>query len=186
VWSPSSAAPGHPLLTDPVAREMAGQDGVVSRDAFNWLIGHLTDAQTGALAHDRLEEIITEQGRELQRLLLQAHLDLRALRELEQVRHARHQEGGAAGVIGADGVPRRRVQLGHHRLLATVTGTVTVTVRVAGPGRRQCLSGGRGVIAAGGAAFGWAGQTRGHRDGARLVRRRPGGDHHTVRSVPDQ
>jgi hypothetical protein len=83
--------------------------------------------QTGTLAHDRLEEIITEQGRELQRLLLQTHPDLRALRELEQVRHAHHQDGGAAGVIGADGMPRRRVELGHHRPLATVTGTVTVT-----------------------------------------------------------
>jgi hypothetical protein len=95
-----------------------------AKNTFNWLIGHLTDAQTGTLAYDRLEEIITEQGRELQRLLLQAHLDLRALRELEQVRHARHQDGGAVGVIGADGVPRRRVELGHHRLLATVTETV--------------------------------------------------------------
>ncbi|GAB2488265.1 hypothetical protein GCM10027187_64400 [Streptosporangium sandarakinum] len=98
-----------------------------AKNTFNWLVGHLTDAQTGTLPHNRLEETITEQGRELQRLLLQAHLDLRALREREQVRHARHPDGGAAGVIGADGVPRRRVELGHHRLLATVTGTVTVT-----------------------------------------------------------
>ncbi|MEV4184016.1 ISKra4 family transposase, partial [Streptosporangium canum] len=98
-----------------------------AKNTFNWLIGHLTDAQTGTLPHNRLEETITEQGRELQRLLLQAHLDRRALREREQVRHARHPDGGAAGVIGADGVPRRRVELGHHRLLATVTGTVTVT-----------------------------------------------------------
>lgn len=45
-----------------------------ARNTFNWLIGHLSDAQTGTLAHDRLEETITEQGRELQRLLLQAHL----------------------------------------------------------------------------------------------------------------
>lgn len=98
-----------------------------AKNTFNWLIGHLTDAQIGTLSHDRLEETITEQGRELQRLLLQAHLDLRALRELEQVRRARHQDGSAAGVIGADGVPRRRLELGHHRLLATVTGMVTVT-----------------------------------------------------------
>ncbi|MGV9599513.1 hypothetical protein ACWDR1_22885 [Streptosporangium sandarakinum] len=94
-----------------------------AKNTFNWLIGHLTDAQT----HNRLEETVTEQGRELRLLLLQAHFDLRALREREQVRHARHPDGGAAGVIGADGVPRRRVELGHHRLLATVTGTVTVT-----------------------------------------------------------
>ncbi|MEU8324842.1 hypothetical protein AB0C33_41330 [Nonomuraea sp. NPDC048881] len=33
-----------------------------AKNALNWLIGHLTDAQTGTLPHNRLEETITEQG----------------------------------------------------------------------------------------------------------------------------
>ncbi|MFF4625841.1 ISKra4 family transposase [Nonomuraea jabiensis] len=97
-----------------------------AKNTFNCLIGHLTDAAAGTLTHDRLEETIVERGRELQRLLLQAHLDLRALRERQQVHRAR-QDGTAAGVLGADGVPRRRVEVGHHRLLATLVGTVTLT-----------------------------------------------------------
>jgi len=40
------------------------------------------------------------------------------------VSHARAQ---GAGAIGTDGVMRRRVESGHHRLLATVLGTVRVT-----------------------------------------------------------
>ncbi|WP_329081229.1 MULTISPECIES: hypothetical protein [unclassified Streptosporangium] len=55
-----------------------------AKNTFNWLIGQLTDAASGMLTHDRLEETIVEQGRELQRQLLQAHLDLRALRERQQ------------------------------------------------------------------------------------------------------
>ena len=58
---------------------------------------------------------------------------------------------GAAGggVAGADGVVRRRVETGHHRLLATVVGTVTVrAVRLARPGRAQCVSGRCRVVAA--------------------------------------
>lgn len=76
--------------------------------------------------YDRLEETLVEQGRELQRQLLQAHLDLRALRERQQAHHAR-QHATAPAVIGCDGVPRPRLETGHHRLLATVVGTVTVT-----------------------------------------------------------
>jgi hypothetical protein len=97
-----------------------------ARNTFNCLIGQLTDAHSASLTHDQLEETLVEQGRELQRQLLQAHLDLRALRERQQVYRARH-DGVALGVTGADGVVRRQVERGHHRLLATVVGTVTVT-----------------------------------------------------------
>jgi hypothetical protein len=97
-----------------------------AKNTFNCLIGYLTDAAAGTLTHDRLEETLVEHGRELQRLLLQAHLDLRALRERQQV-HGARQDGTAAGVAGADGVPRRRVEFGHHRMLAPVVGRVTVT-----------------------------------------------------------
>ncbi|MFG2085282.1 ISKra4 family transposase [Spirillospora sp. NPDC048824] len=94
------------------------------RNTFNCLIGQLTDPAAGKLTHDHLEELLVEQGRELQRQLLQAHLDLRAQRERQAVSHAR---ADGAGVVGADGVMRRRMEPGHHRLLATVFGTVTVT-----------------------------------------------------------
>ncbi|TMR87919.1 hypothetical protein [Nonomuraea basaltis] len=58
------------------------------------------------------------------------HLVLRALRERQHVHSARHDarhDGVALGVAGADGVLRRRVEMGHHRLLATVVGTVSLT-----------------------------------------------------------
>ncbi|TMR89771.1 ISKra4 family transposase [Nonomuraea basaltis] len=97
-----------------------------ARNTFNCLIGQLTAAAAASLTHDQLEETIVEQGRELQRQLLQAHLDLRALRERQQVHRARH-DGPALTVTGADGVVRGRVEMGHHRLLATVVGTVSIT-----------------------------------------------------------
>ncbi|SPT57079.1 ISKra4 family transposase [Actinomadura madurae] len=96
---------------------------VAAKNTFNWLIGQLTDPQATSLPHDRLEEMLAEQGRELLRQLLQAHLDLRAQSERQAAECARRN----GGVVGADGVRRRRLESGHHRLLATVLGTVTVT-----------------------------------------------------------
>jgi hypothetical protein len=68
------------------------------------------------LDHAGLEKEIMARGRELERLLLQAHLDLRAAREerLPQVR-------------AADGSGRPRAEKGRSRQLATVVGPVTVT-----------------------------------------------------------
>ena len=57
----------------------------------------------------------------MQRQLLQDHLDLRAARE-EQAARQHHP-----AVTGADGITRTRVEAGHHRLLATLSGTVQVT-----------------------------------------------------------
>jgi hypothetical protein len=101
---------------------------VQARNTFNYLIGQLTDPAAETLTHDHLEELLTAQGRELQRQLLQAHLDLRARREQQAVSAAREQtRHGGTGVVGADKVVRCRVETGHHRLLATVFGTVRVT-----------------------------------------------------------
>ncbi|TDD72868.1 ISKra4 family transposase [Actinomadura rubrisoli] len=103
----------------------AGVDAFASaRNTFNCLIGQLTDPQTLSWSHDRLEDTLAEQGRELLRLLLQAHLDLRADRERARAERLR---GTGAGMSGVDGIERRRLENGHHRLLATVFGTVTVT-----------------------------------------------------------
>lgn len=110
---------------EPYCADAAADVFAAAIGTFNCLLGQLADPQTASWTHDRLEEVIEQQGRELLRLLLQAHLDLRALREQDAV--AKAGIGGAAAVVGADGLPRRRVEMRHHRLLATVFGTVTVT-----------------------------------------------------------
>jgi Uncharacterised protein family (UPF0236) len=69
------------------------------------------------MTHDELEELIEVRGREVQRRLLQDHLDLRAVREQEALpvgRDQRRVEG------------RGRIERGHERMLATVFGPVTV------------------------------------------------------------
>jgi hypothetical protein len=58
----------------------------------------------------------------LLRLLLQDHLDLRALREHHAAAHGR-----LGPVTNADGTSHRKVEPGHVRHLATVFGTVRVT-----------------------------------------------------------
>ncbi|MBB4937889.1 hypothetical protein FHR32_002194 [Streptosporangium album] len=87
-----------------------------AKNTFNCLIGQLADPATAAFTHDLLEEMLAEQGRELLRRLLQAHLDLRA-------------------------------------------------VRLACPGRAECVSGRCGVVAAGGASQSRAGPAGGGRGG---------------------
>jgi hypothetical protein len=77
-----------------------------------WLAG----AQAAGLDHAGLEEQIASRVREVQRLLLQEHLDLRAARE------QRRDE-----VTGPEGLERTRAERGHGRLLATTLGQVRVT-----------------------------------------------------------
>ena len=62
------------------------------------------------MTHDQLEELIEARGREVQRQLLQDHLDLRAVREQEALPAGRDQRR----VEG-----RGRVERGHERGLAT-------------------------------------------------------------------
>ncbi|MFJ2034008.1 ISKra4 family transposase [Streptosporangium sp. NPDC087985] len=97
-----------------------------AQNTFNCLIGQLADPATETLTHDLVEEMLAERGRELLRLLLQAHLALRAERERQAAITAR-AAGKASGVAGAGQVVRRRLEAGHHRLLSTLFGTVTVT-----------------------------------------------------------
>jgi hypothetical protein len=75
-------------------------------------------AAAAALPHDRLEELVDSQGREVLRLLLQGHLDLRARREEAELTARLGRGERPAG--------RSRLERGHHRALATVVGTVTV------------------------------------------------------------
>jgi hypothetical protein len=87
-----------------------------------WLGG----PEAAALEHAGLEEGLQARGRELERLLLQAHLDLRAAREQRR-----------EDVTGPDGTAMTRAEKGHGRGLSTVFGPVTVSriaYRAAGAG----------------------------------------------------
>ncbi|MCA1678008.1 MAG: ISKra4 family transposase [Actinobacteria bacterium] len=86
-----------------------------SRDRFEEVAGWLSGQEAGALPHAELEQRLEAEGRELFRLLLQDHLDLRAAREVRLER-----------VLDSDGVPRRAAEAGHERSLDTVFGEVRV------------------------------------------------------------
>ena len=92
-----------------------------SVDLFTALVAELQGAEAAGLTGCELEELLAGRGREVQRQLLQDHLDLRAARE---ERSAREQRTPA---VGADGIPRARLETGHRRLLATLFGMVQVT-----------------------------------------------------------
>ncbi len=85
------------------------------------LVAELESPGAAGLTAYELEQFIAGLGREVQRQMVQDHLDLRAAREEETAR-----EHGTA-VAGADGITRNRVETGHRRLLSTLFGTVQVT-----------------------------------------------------------
>src|SRR5229473_1589421 len=87
-----------------------------SREAFAQIEGWLDGLEAAGLGHAALEEELAARGRELQRRLLQDHLDLRAAREQR-----------CKVVTGPDGIARTRAEAGHGRLLATVFGEVMVS-----------------------------------------------------------
>jgi hypothetical protein len=92
-----------------------------SRTAFAALAAQLADPAADRLDHAALEDIITCQGREVLRLLLQDLLDLRAVRERE-----RQGRDRLPAPVDAQGTAHRAVETGHTRQLATVVGRVTV------------------------------------------------------------
>lgn len=99
--------PEYPQPTDdPFAR---------SRGLLESIITDLDSAATAGLTHAQIEDELTTRGRQLQRSLLQDHLDLRALREAD------HHD-----VIGADQTRRTRAEKGRRRTLSTVFGQVSV------------------------------------------------------------
>ncbi len=85
-----------------------------AREQMETMISQLQSSKMLAVQHGDIEVFVQEQGRELQRRLLQAHLDLRASRERP------------VPVRGNDGVARtyRRAS---HRPLGTVLGPVRVS-----------------------------------------------------------
>ncbi len=99
-----------------VAEASAGSDKLAefraaARRAEAWAAG----PEAAGLDHAELETAITGRGREMQQLLFQAHLDLRAAREQRLAR-----------AEAADGSTRPRAERGRSRQLATTVGTVTV------------------------------------------------------------
>jgi hypothetical protein len=92
-----------------------------SADLFTILVEELQSAEAAGLTACELEDLLAERGREVQRQLLQDHLDLRAVREERAARQVH------LAATGADGITRTRVETGHGRLLATLFGTVQVT-----------------------------------------------------------
>ncbi|MCX5315862.1 ISKra4 family transposase [Streptomyces sp. NBC_00154] len=106
---------------DPFARSVS---------AFETLMCTLSGTDASAWTHAELEEHLDAAGRELLRQLLQDHLDLRAMREEEQVR-----AGSRPLVVGPEGRARPWRETGHTRWLASMFGLVRVA-RVAhrGPG----------------------------------------------------
>jgi hypothetical protein len=99
---------------------MGAAERVHEVDAFEAARGHLagmekrlSSPEMMTATHAELEKYVVEQGRELERRLLQAHLDLRAARER------------AVDVTGADGV-RRTTMRESERPLLTLVGRVEV------------------------------------------------------------
>jgi hypothetical protein len=88
---------------------------------FTTLVEELQSPEAAGLTECELEDLLTERGREVQRQLLQDHLDLRAAREEQAAR------GHRPPAAGADGITRSRLETGHGRLLASLFGTVRVT-----------------------------------------------------------
>jgi hypothetical protein len=83
---------------------------------FGGIVAFLAGDGAARLTHEELECRLDVDGRELTRQLLQDHLDVRAGRERR-----------AEEVIDEAGVVHNAVEAGHHRLLDTVFGEVTVT-----------------------------------------------------------
>jgi hypothetical protein len=99
-------------MSEYVPGEVFARSREAFADAEEWLAG----PGAAGLGHAALEEGIAARGREIQRRLLQDHLDARAAAEPR-----------LAGVTGPDGVTRRRSETGHTRTLASVFGPVVVS-----------------------------------------------------------
>jgi hypothetical protein len=86
---------------------------VEAEQKFEKLKGRLAGSEARAMTHSALERMLEQEGRELLRLLYQAHLDVRGPGEVREK------------VVGADGIERNHKRL-HARKLTTLFGTVTV------------------------------------------------------------
>ncbi|MDQ6724814.1 MAG: hypothetical protein M3066_01355 [Actinomycetota bacterium] len=109
--------------TEPSATAASGSQATSPLDPFascrerlELLVSFLEGAEAASASHAELEQRVSLDGREVLRLALQGHLDLRASSE------QRVEE-----VTDATGLPRGSVEAGHERGLATVLGEVTLS-----------------------------------------------------------
>jgi hypothetical protein len=86
-----------------------------AREQFALIVDRLQSAAVLGMEHGEVEGLISREGTELMRRLLQGHLDVRAAAETREV-----------GVRGADGVVRSHVREGCRRRLGTIFGEVEV------------------------------------------------------------
>jgi len=89
---------------------------------------HLRSGEALAMTHDALESYLVEEGRELQRRLLQAHLDVRAAAEQRVT------------VADGDGVKRTKARSDMPRTLRSVVGAVVVTRILYQGAGMECLA----------------------------------------------
>lgn len=104
------------MATYPPQPTPARDDYAASRAQLEAMNTRLGEADMAACTQERLEDYLTQSGRELLRIAMQDYLDAAARRE-ERL----------AVVTGADRVDRRRAEPGHTRQLLTTVGPVEVS-----------------------------------------------------------
>jgi len=116
-------APADEVLQAQAGRDASATDRPAAEEAFtrsreqlDRIVAWLGAADADVVEHGELECRLEIDGRELVRLLLQDHLDLRAAREQR-----------LDAVSDEHGAPRRTVERDHQRQLGSVFGEVTVT-----------------------------------------------------------
>lgn len=93
---------------------IVGKPFSAAREKFEELVTYMQTSVAFRMRHEDLERYLTQQGLELQRRLLQDHLDVRAAAERR------------VAVVGNDGVNRTEVRSSRRRLMS-VLGEVSVT-----------------------------------------------------------
>ena len=91
------------------------EEFTAAREQFAAVVNQLQSNQVLRMEHGEVEDLITHEGTELLRRLLQGHLDLRTVKETKREE-----------VKGSDGVLRRHVREACQRGLMTLFGEVTV------------------------------------------------------------
>ena len=91
------------------------EEFAAAREQFALIVDRLQSAAVLSMEHGEVEGLISRDGTELMRRLLQGHLDVRAAAETRE-----------ADVRGADGVVRSHVREGCRRRLVTIFGEVEV------------------------------------------------------------
>lgn len=91
------------------------EEFAAAREQFGVIVARLQSALVLRMEHGEVEGLISREGTELLRRLLQGHLDVRAAEEIRET-----------GVQGADGVVRSHVREGCRRRLMTLFGEVEV------------------------------------------------------------